>query len=242
MPTDDETWGTPASLPSHTGSRRISWDGLPRSVSSGIEDVLGGEVTAARSQQGGFSDGLAARLEMSDGRRAFAKAVGAMAAPAVGAFHRREIAVTGGLPSDVPAPRLLGPFDDGEWVALILEDVDGALPRQPWRRDELERVLDAIVDWPHAWTGPAHADLVTLLSSVALSGIDPEPFAARHPLLAGVEPEAVDVLISAQAGFLLAAVCSMDSAADPRLERMMTQLSLASLRWPTARRRMRRLP
>ena len=64
------------------------------------------------------------------------------------------------------------------------------------------------VDWPHAWSGPAHADLVTLLSSVVLSGIDPEPFAARHPLLTGVEPEAVDVLISAQAGFLLAAVCS----------------------------------
>ena len=55
------------------------------------------------------------------------------------------------------------------------------------------------VDWPHAWIGPAHADLVMLLGSAALSGIDPEPFAARHPLLTGVAPEAVDVLISAQA-------------------------------------------
>ncbi|MYZ39481.1 aminoglycoside phosphotransferase family protein, partial [Streptomyces sp. SID4917] len=134
----------PDSFPSYTGSRRIPWRGLPRSVSAGIEDVLQGTVTAAGSQQGGFSDGLAVRLELSDGRRAFVKAVDAVAAPAVGAFHRREIGVTGGLPSGVPVPRLLGSFDDGEWVALVFEDIDGALPAQPWREDELERVLDAV--------------------------------------------------------------------------------------------------
>ncbi|MYZ34714.1 MULTISPECIES: phosphotransferase, partial [unclassified Streptomyces] len=94
-----------------------------------------------------------------------------------------------------------------------------------------------VVDWPHAWIGPAHADLVMLLSSVALSGIDPEPFAVRHPLLTGVEPEAVDVLISAQAGFLLAIACSVDSTADPRLVRMMTELGRSSLRWLSTRTR-----
>ncbi|MGW6740412.1 phosphotransferase family protein [Streptomyces sp. NPDC055025] len=315
---------TPESFPSHTGSGRIPWSGLPRSVSAGIEDVLQGRVTAAHSQQGGFSDGLAVRLELSDGRRAFAKAVDAVAAPGVGAFHRREIGVAGGLPSGVPASRLLGSFDDGEWVALVFEDIDGALPAQPWRETELERVLDAltglaerltpapslepalaaprlggwarladdpralarlpvvapgaaeeldlhlsletrlaeatagetlthgdlypfnvlltadrvvVVDWPHAWIGPAYADLVMLLSSVALSGIDPEPFAVRHPLLTGVEPEAVDVLISAQAGFLLSIACSVDSTADPRLVRMMTELGRASLRWLSIRGR-----
>ncbi|MDX3850667.1 aminoglycoside phosphotransferase family protein [Streptomyces sp. AK02-01A] len=322
MPTSDASWGTPAPLPSHTGSRRISWSSLPRSVAAGIEGLLQGAVTTAISQQGGFSDGLAVRLELSDGRKAFAKAVDTVAAPAVGEFHRREIAVAGGLPSGVPAPRLLGSFDDGEWVALVFEDIDGALPAQPWREAELRRVLDAVtdlaegltpapprdlaypaprlggwrrladnpralrklteisprtadeleahlsleahlaeatagetlthgdlypfnilltadrvvvVDWPHAWAGPRHADLVMLLGSVALSGIDPEPFAARHPLLTGVERDAVDVLISAQAGFLLAAACSMDSTGDPRLARMMTGLGLASLRWLSVR-------
>ncbi|MFI6691999.1 aminoglycoside phosphotransferase family protein [Streptomyces sp. NPDC050433] len=308
-----------------TGSRRKPWRELPRSVRTGIEDVLGGRVTAATSQRGGFSDGLAARLGLADGRRAFAKAVDATTAPAVAAFHRREAAVNDGLPHGVPVPRLLGAYDDQEWVALVFEDVDGALPVQPWREGELERVLDAltglaerltpaprlnsadtsprlggwgrladspgsrvklgeiapgaarelerhlalearlpevivgdtlthgdlypfnvlltdervvVVDWPHAWTGPAYADLVMLLGSVALGGADPEPYAARHPLLTGVDPEAVDVLISAQAGFLLAAACSMDSAdpgTDPRLEHMMTALGLASLRWLSLR-------
>jgi aminoglycoside phosphotransferase (APT) family kinase protein len=303
----------------------MPWSRLPRSVAAGIENLLGSGVTAATTRQGGFSEGVAVRLELADGRRAFAKAVDSASAPDVGAFHRREITVAGGLPYGQPMPRLLGSYDDGEWVALVFEYVEGALPAQPWRPAELERVLDALtalavgltpapriegtansaprlggwgrltqspqsltrlaalapqadceldlhlsleaqlgeasagetlthgdlypfnvllsenrvvfVDWPHAWTGPAHADLVMLLGSVALSGIDPEPFAARHPLLAGVEPEAVDVLISAQAGFLLATACSADSTADPRLVQMMTQLGLASLRWLSARRR-----
>ncbi|WP_405793664.1 aminoglycoside phosphotransferase family protein [Streptomyces sp. NBC_01506] len=308
-----------------TGSRRRPWHELPRSVRRGIEDVLGATVAAATSQKGGFSDGLAARLRLADGRRAFAKAVDADAAPAIAAFHRREGAVNGALPPGVPVPRLLGSYDDQGWVALVFEDVDGALPVQPWREDELARVLDAmtglarrltpaprldsgdvsprlggwarladsprslaklgviapdaaraldrhlaleallpeatagetlthgdlypfnvlltgervvVVDWPHAWTGPAYADLVMLLGSVALSGLDPEPYAARHPLLSGVEREAVDVLISAQAGFLLAAACSMDSAdagTDPRLEAMMTGLGRASVRWLSSR-------
>lgn len=315
-----------ASAPESTGSRRLPWHALPSSVRTGIEDVLGGRVVEAESRPGGFSDGLAARLELADGRRAFTKAVDAGAAPGVAAFHRREVVVNGGLPYGVPVPRLLGSYDDREWVALVFEDVEGALPVQPWRGDELERVLHAltglaerltpspglnspgagprlggwrrladsprslaklgvvapdaageldrhlaletrlpeviagetlthgdlypfnvllteervvVVDWPHAWTGPAYADLVMLLGSVALSGLDPEPYAARHPLLRGVDPAAVDVLISAQAGFLLAAACSMDSAdpgTDPRLERMMTALGLASLRWLTLRR------
>lgn len=92
------------------------------------------------------------------------------------------------------------------------------------------------VDWPHAWTGPKHADLVTLLSSVAFCGGDPEPFAAGHRLLAGVDREAVDVLISAQAGFLLASACSPAPAADPRLIDTMADLGLASLRWLASRR------
>ncbi|QXE34769.1 hypothetical protein KQY30_11250 [Streptomyces sp. GMY02] len=143
-PTPAEPWGTPLPLPSHTGSRRITWDALPRSVAAGIERVLGGTVAMATSRQGGFSDGLAVRLRLTDGRGAFAKAVDSTAAPTVGEFHRREIAVAGALPPGVPAPRLLGSFDDGAWVALVFEDIEGALPAQPWREPELERVLDAL--------------------------------------------------------------------------------------------------
>lgn len=310
-----------------TGSGRLPWHELPRSVRAGVEDVLGGRVTVATSQRGGFSDGLAARVELADGRRAFVKAVDVGAAPGVAAFHRREVVVNAALPGGAPVPRLLGSYDGQGWVGLVFEDVEGALPVQPWREEELGRVLDAltdlaerltpaprlncpdvsarlggwgrladsprslaklarvapgaaggldghlalearlpevmvgetlthgdlypfnvllteervvVVDWPHAWVGPAYADVVMLLGSVSLGGADPEPYAARHPLLRGVDPAAVDVLISAQAGFLLAAACSMDSSdpgTDPKLERMMTALGLASLRWLSLRGR-----
>lgn len=52
------------------------------------------------------------------------------------------------LPPGVPAPRLLHFLDEGEdgWVTLVLEDIDGAHPREPWQRGELDRVLGALVD------------------------------------------------------------------------------------------------
>ena len=109
--------------------------------------MLQGEVAAATSQRGGFSDGLAARLVLSDGRRAFAKAVDTAAAPGVGSFHRREIAVAGGLPYGVPAARLLGSYDDGEWVALVLEDIEGTLPQQPWHEANLSECFTRLLTW-----------------------------------------------------------------------------------------------
>ena len=308
------------------GSRRVTWPELPAHVRAGIERRLGHRVVAAASQPFGFSTGLAARLRLDNARRVFVKAIDTAAHPAVGEFHRREIVVAGALPAAVPAPRLLEGLDDldgGTWVALLFEDIDGWMPAQPWRPDELVRVLAAVtelaelltpgpdlttpprlprlggwarlaanpaglarlrvaapravdelpahlelenrlaeviegetlahgdlypsnvlitadrvvfVDWPHAWTGPKHADLVTLLSSVAFCGGDPEPYAAGHRLLAGMDRDAVDVLISAQAGFLLASACSPAPAADPRLVATMTDLGLASLRWLAGRR------
>jgi len=38
----------------------------------------------------------------------------------------------------VRVPRLLASYDLNGWVALVLEDVDGVMPAQPWRTDELE--------------------------------------------------------------------------------------------------------
>lgn len=231
MSTDQALWGAPEPLPAHTGSRRISWRTLPHSVSAGIEDVLGSTVTMATSQPGGFSEGLADRLELADGRRAFVKAVDTAAAPGVHAFHRWEIAVTGALPSGAPVPRLLGSYDDGQWVALVFEDIDGALPAQPWHEAELERVLDAVTGLADRLT-PAPQFNVPL-PAPRLGGWTR---LARHPPLTGVEPEEVDVLISAQAGFLVTTSCSMGATTDPRLVRMMTQLGPASLRWLSTRR------
>lgn len=91
------------------------------------------------------------------------------------------------------------------------------------------------VDWAHAWIGPQYADLVMLLGGAASVGIDPEPLAARHPLLRGIEKAAVNTLISAQAGFLLSRACTASLEADPNLIAAMTKLGLGSLQWFASR-------
>lgn len=304
------------SLPEATGSRRVAWAALPREVTARIERLLGSPVATAVSQPGGFSEGLAARVLLANGGRAFVKAASSSTAPAVADFHRREIAVSRRLPGQVPVPRLLDADDDGTWVVLVFEEIPGRLPAQPWRPAELDRVLAAVtemanlltpspveaavlgqprlggwpalaqdaaarakvaelspwaarhvdrlvaleenasldgrtllhgdlypfnimltadrvfaVDWPHAWVGPRHCDVVTLLSSASLSGVDPQPIAESHPLTRDLDRGRLDEVLALHSGFLLRAATSAGPAADRNLVAMMTALGLSSLRW-----------
>ena len=302
-------------MPHATGSRRIAWEAMPDEVTVAIERLLGGTVVSAVSQPGGFSAGLATRVCLANGRRRFVKAANSVAAPAVAAFHRREIAISRRLPREVSAPRLLDSYDDGVWVVLAFEEIPGRLPAQPWRRDELERVLAAVaeqariltpspvdegilakprlggwraltddaavedlgrlspwaaghldelvaleesasvagttllhgdlypfnimltadrvfvVDWPHAWIGARHCDVVTLLSSAALSGIDPQSIADGHPLTRDLDSVQINEVLALHAGFLLRTAASAGPAADPHIVTMMIALGRASLRW-----------
>ncbi|MFI7127112.1 aminoglycoside phosphotransferase family protein [Nonomuraea sp. NPDC050153] len=290
---------------------------MPAEVRAAIEKLLGSRVVGAAGQPGGFSEGVAARLRLADGGRAFVKAVSSRVAPGVARFHRREIEVSRRLPGDVPAPRLLDAYDDGTWVALVFEDVEGRLPAQPWRRDELDRVLAAatglarvltpspidpaalarprlggwraladeggagrlasvspwagdhldelvtleeaapaalagetllhgdlypfnimltpervlVIDWPHAWVGAAHCDVLTLLSSASLSGVDPQPPAQEHPLTRDLGPETINAFLAAHSGFLLRLAANAGPGVDRRLIDMATALGTASLHW-----------
>lgn len=310
--------------PSYTGSRRIRWHALPEDFRCALESLMGARVVTATSQPGGFSEGLASLLSLEDGRRVFVKAANSVDAPSVAEFHRREIAITARL-SSASTPTLLDSYDDGIWVAAILAEIPGRLPAQPWRDDEFDRVLAAlvelsddltpapvdgallaprprlggwqalagehapvplarlqaiapwavdhlaelaaleqdvpsalsgdtllhgdlypfnvmlasdrvfVVDWPHAWIGARHCDVVTLLSSASLSGIDPQQVAERHPLTRWVTPHDIDVMLAAHAGFLLRIVVTVDAGADRNLVDTMTALGLASLRWLRSR-------
>ena len=108
---------------------RIGWTELPGSVRSGIEGRLGSLVMTAASQPSGFSPGAALRLQLVDGRRAFVKAVGREPNPQSPALHREEARMLAQLPRTAPVPGLLGVHDDGDWVALVLEDVRGQASR-----------------------------------------------------------------------------------------------------------------
>jgi hypothetical protein len=63
----------------------------------------------------------------------------------------------------------------------------------------LTRDRVVFVDWPHARLGAPVIDLVTLLSSAAADGIDPEPY-----LVGNFPSEDLDAILTAHAGFLLA--------------------------------------
>jgi aminoglycoside phosphotransferase (APT) family kinase protein len=125
---------------------RPGWEEVPGRVRAAIEAWLDDRVTVAESAPGGFSPGLAARLQTRDGRRVFVKAVGPEPNPDSSAMHRKEAEVVRALPSEAPVPRLLWSHDEGEegWVVLVFEDVHGRSPAEPWRAEELDRSPDAL--------------------------------------------------------------------------------------------------
>ncbi|MFI1100568.1 phosphotransferase family protein [Streptomyces melanogenes] len=155
------------SAPSATGVR-TDWDQVPEHVRCGLEARLGAPVVEAVTQHGGFSPGVAARVRLADGRRAFVKAVSAEPNPVSPALHRAEARISAALPLSVPAPQLLATHDDAMWVALAFEDVDGRQPHVPWRPDELARVLHAVGELAHTLT-PAPLDVPTVVESEAES-------------------------------------------------------------------------
>jgi aminoglycoside phosphotransferase (APT) family kinase protein len=139
---------------------RIGWADLPLGVRGGVEAILGSAVVEAVSQVGGFSPGTADRVRTADGRRAFVKAVSPSLNERSVDLHRREARVSAALPAGVPAPRFLGCYDDGEWVALVLEDIEGRHPATPWLAEELDRVLSVL------------ANLAVVLSPPPLPGLE----------------------------------------------------------------------
>src|SRR5436309_2311290 len=96
----------PSTGPAAAGVR-VAYDALPPAVRDWVETALASPVVQAQTQPGGFSPGVAARLECADGTRAFVKAVSADTNPHSPTLHRREIEVLQLLPADLPVPRLL---------------------------------------------------------------------------------------------------------------------------------------
>jgi aminoglycoside phosphotransferase (APT) family kinase protein len=129
-----------------TMSQPLSWWQLPDPVRIAVESSLGSGVVEAETQPGGYSPGVKARIRTGKGRRAFVKPLSNDRHLPSATSYRREAVAMPHLPQDLPVPRLLDVYDDGNWVALVFEDIDGQQPAIPWRRDELDRVAGAIAD------------------------------------------------------------------------------------------------
>ncbi|WP_432862966.1 phosphotransferase family protein [Microbispora rosea] len=138
--------------PPPAGGVRLPWTAVPAHLRLAVERHLGDRVTEAVTQPGGFSPGVAARLRLAGGGRAFVKAVGPEPNPISPGIHRAEAQVAAALPATAPAPRLLASFDEDGWVVLLFEDVEGRTPAQPWTAAELDLVLGAMVELAESLT------------------------------------------------------------------------------------------
>ena len=114
---------------------------MPAQVRRAIDEIAGAKVVTATNLDGGFSPGPAARCRLSDGRTVFVKAAGLALNPGAPGMHRREGEVLRTFGADVPAPRLIGVYDDGDWVALVIEWIAGRMPIAPLEHDEVARLL-----------------------------------------------------------------------------------------------------
>jgi aminoglycoside phosphotransferase (APT) family kinase protein len=169
-------------------STRLPWAQVPAPLRAAAEQRLGGAVTAAVTQPGGFSPGAAARLELAGGGRAFAKAVGPELNPDSPGIYRAEARIAAALPAAAWAPEFLGVIESGGWVLLLFEDIDGAMPAQPWRPPELARVLAAMTDLAAALT-PAPLAAPAVADAHAASFTGWRQLAAEHQ---GAEHQAAE--------------------------------------------------
>jgi aminoglycoside phosphotransferase (APT) family kinase protein len=127
------------------GDHRLQWRDVPAHVRAAVEHALGSPVVEAASQRGGYGPSLASICVLADGRRVFVKAVSPAQNPDSPAMMRREAKIASCLPNRAPAPALLHQLDDGDWIVLVFEYVNGRLPVMPWDPHELQRVIAATV-------------------------------------------------------------------------------------------------
>ncbi|WP_216853360.1 phosphotransferase [Phytoactinopolyspora halotolerans] len=182
---------TPDSVQIPTTGVRAVWADVPEHVRAGIEDLLGAPVVDTVGQHGGFSPGLAVRVRCADGTRAFVKAAGTSLNPLTPGMYRSEASIAGRLPDTGTIPALLATYDDGDWVALVFDEIDGRMPHVPWRHDELDRVVHAVTDLSRALTPcpvetapPADEQLATIMHGYRDIADEPpedlDPWERRH--------------------------------------------------------------
>jgi Phosphotransferase enzyme family len=121
----------------------LPWAGVPEAVRTWATGIGGGRPESVRDLAGGFSPGATAILAWPEGA-VFVKAVGSELNPESPAMHRREAVISAALPASPRFPRLLATYDDGRWVALAFEAVDGRPPQHPWDPGELVAVASAL--------------------------------------------------------------------------------------------------
>nr|WP_218849242.1 phosphotransferase [Nocardioides perillae] len=122
----------------------MQWAHLPPLLRRSVEGRLGTTVVEARSQDAGFTPGMAAVLVGADGTRHFVKAASVAAQRTFAEAYREEARKLAALPPAAPAAPLRWVLDEDGWVVLCTAYVEGRAPARPWRQPELDALLDAL--------------------------------------------------------------------------------------------------
>ncbi|MEV2226824.1 phosphotransferase [Nocardia vinacea] len=157
---------------------RIGWDQLPGPVRAAIEHRLGNRAHMVTVPSGGFSHGMAALVELDNGRMVFVKAVPGGDALAV--RYRIEADTVSRLPAVVPTPAALFSIETDGWVVIVFEAVPGRHPRLD-SPDELAAVLDAVEQLAVVLTPNPLTDLPTIEQSYGAELTGWRQFAEQGP-------------------------------------------------------------
>jgi Phosphotransferase enzyme family len=101
-------------------------------------------VISTESQAGGFSPGTADRVRTESGRRAFVKAVSPDQNPDSPDLLRREADYLDALARSPRVPRPIGRYDDGHWIVLAMEEIDGGCPPVPWSAEHVDAAMGGL--------------------------------------------------------------------------------------------------
>lgn len=205
---------------------RLPYDAVPEVVRAWVEGTLGSPVVAVAEQVGGMSPGCASRLTCADGTRAFVKAVGASLNPDTPGLFRREIGVLEHIGDHALWARMLASYDDGDWVGLLIEDVEGRHPdfTEPGELDAVLAGTDRLSEVLQSREVPASVDLVDVGSVLGkwaetLATLPEAPAAAPVPAWLRDDPYGWADVLRAQADLPMPHVAHWDIRVDNLLRR-----------------------
>ncbi|BEL04620.1 hypothetical protein Q0Z83_028110 [Actinoplanes sichuanensis] len=107
---------------------RLRWSDIPDSLRARAEAAVATPLREVGSAPGGFTPGVASALAGQSGESFFVKAIARHTSEVAGSYLR-EALVAAALPPQVPSPRLLWWHDDGVWIVMLFEHVDGRTPQ-----------------------------------------------------------------------------------------------------------------
>ena len=140
---------------------RLAYESSPAELRKWVSSALG-DVTVVRRHRGGMSPGPAVTLRSAGGEDFFCKAVGTALNKQTVALFRREAALLEVLPSAPYRTPLLATYDDGDWVALLFEHVDGTYPDMASEPDVAAVLATVLAQSTELTPVPAGADVPAL--------------------------------------------------------------------------------